>query len=109
MKKSLALFLTLAYLTAGGLWAKPIDLTAGFGRGQRVLLDPGRVEVMAQVTLNGKLCGMLWMPPYTLDVTDDLMSGSNTFEVKVTSTSTGKPALGGVQLRTPARLEINTF
>ncbi|NJL19009.1 MAG: hypothetical protein HC901_01490 [Bdellovibrionaceae bacterium] len=79
------------------------DLPDGFGKGQRVLLDLGRVEVMAQVTLNGKLCGMLWMPPYTLDVTDDLKPGSNTLEVKVTSTSTGKPVLGEVQLRTHTR------
>lgn len=83
------------------------DLSAAFGKGQRVLLDLGQVEVMAKITLNGKTFDTLWMPPFTLDVTDALKSGKNTLKVLVTSTSKGQPKLGQVvQLKTLTRMPI---
>lgn len=66
-----------------------------------MILDLGNVEIMAQVTLNGKTYDTLWMPPFTLDVTDALKSGTNRLAVRVTSTTAGKPKLGEtVQLKT---------
>ena len=47
------------------------------------LLDLGRVEVMAEVTLNGKSLGILWKPPYRVEVTGALQRGENTLEIKV--------------------------
>ncbi len=77
------------------------ELPKAFGTDQRVILDLGKVEVMAQVTLNGKTYDTLWMPPFALDVTDALNSGKNSMEVRVTSTTKGKPKLGEtVQLKT---------
>jgi len=84
------------------------ELPAEFGKGQRILLDLGRVEVMAKVTLNGKVYNTLWMPPFELDVTDALKAGQNTLSVLVTSTSQKKPTLGSeVQLRTVTRTTID--
>ena len=76
---------------------------AGFGKGQKIELDLGHVEVMAKVTLNGKEFETLWMPPFALDVTDALKTGDNKLTVLVTSTSQGKPKLGDVKLRTVSR------
>ena len=73
---------------------------AGFGKGQKIELDLGNVEVMAKVKLNGKEFETLWMPPFALDVTDALKTGDNKLTVLVTSTSQGKPKLGDVKLRT---------
>ena len=46
-------------------------------------LDLGKVEVMADVTLNGKSLGILWKPPYRVDVTKALKDGENVLELKV--------------------------
>ncbi len=85
------------------------NLPSGFaGKGQRVYLDLGKVEIMAQVTLNGKTSDTLWMPPFVVDVTDALKTGTNQLAVRVTSTSEGKPRIGGpVQLKTRVVKELN--
>jgi len=82
------------------------SVPSGFGKGQKVELELGKVEVMARVTLNGKAFETLWMPPFALDVTEALKTGDNTLTVLVTSTSQGKPAMGDVKLRTIATERI---
>jgi len=76
------------------------SVPADFGKGQKIELDLGKVEVMAQVTLNGKEFETLWMPPFVLVVTEALKTGENKLKVLVTTTSTGKPTLGDVKLKT---------
>ena len=46
-------------------------------------LDLGDVQVMAQVKLNGKDLGVLWKPPFRMDVTGALRAGSNKLEISV--------------------------
>ncbi len=55
------------------------------GGARRIFLDLGRVEVIAQVRLNGRDYGVLWKPPFRLDVTDAMRSGRNELEVLVTN------------------------
>jgi len=79
------------------------ELPVTFGDGQRMILDLGQVQVMARVKLNGKEYDTLWMPPFTLDVTDHIKPGANQLQVLVTSTSMGQPKLG-----TPVQLKAMT-
>lgn len=81
-------------------------IPADFGKGQKVALDLGNVEVMAKVTLNGKEFDTLWMPPFMVDVTDAMKAGENKLQVLVTSTSKGKPKLGDVALNTVSRVIV---
>lgn len=60
----------------------PFQRTAA--RGVRVHLDLGRVADLAEVILNGAELGVLWHPPYRLDVTEHLRA-ENELEVKVTN------------------------
>jgi (4-O-methyl)-D-glucuronate---lignin esterase len=54
-----------------------------FGENRRIKLDLGAVEVMAEVTLNGQPMGVLWKPPFEIDVTSILLKGQNSLEIKV--------------------------
>jgi len=53
------------------------------GEGRRICLDLGKVQVMATVKLNGKDLGVLWKPPYRVDVTGVLRAGDNALEIGV--------------------------
>lgn len=53
--------------------------------GRRVLLDLGRVEVVAEVILNEKVLGTVWKEPYCLDATKAIRLGKNTLIVRVSN------------------------
>jgi hypothetical protein len=50
---------------------------------QDLYLDLGKVAVTAEVRLNGKNLGILWKPPFRVNVTDTVKTGANTLEVTV--------------------------
>ena len=54
--------------------------------GQRLFLDLGKVVNLAEVTVNGKNLGVLWKPPYLVEVTDVVKAGGNTLRIDVTNT-----------------------
>ena len=49
-------------------------------------VDLGKVHDLARVTLNGKNLGVLWHPPFTLDLSPALKPGKNHLEIAVTNT-----------------------
>lgn len=50
---------------------------------RRLFLDLGRVQVIAELKLNGRDLGILWKPPFRADITDAVKPGANALEVKV--------------------------
>jgi hypothetical protein len=48
-----------------------------------IWLDLGDVQVMAQVKLNGHDLGILWKPPFRVNVTDALKRGRNVLQIRV--------------------------
>ena len=53
---------------------------------KQLMLDLGKVGMIAEVTLNGQKLRTLWCSPYALDISKYVKSGENTLQVKVTST-----------------------
>jgi hypothetical protein len=49
----------------------------------QIFLDLGKVAVIAEVTLNGKGLGILWKPPFRVEVTDAVTAGENLLELRV--------------------------
>ena len=57
----------------------PAMITAG----TCLALDLGQVAIMARVTLNGKDLGILWKPPYCVDITAAAVAGDNHLDIAV--------------------------
>jgi len=48
-------------------------------------LDLGKVDIMARVLVNGKDLGVLWKPPFRIDISNAVRKGSNKLEIRVTN------------------------
>ena len=48
-----------------------------------VFLDLGNVLEMAEVRLNGKSLGVVWAPPFRVDITSAIQEGENVLEIRV--------------------------
>jgi len=55
-------------------------------QGDRLFLDLGRLANLAEVTVNGKNLGVLWKPPFAVEVTNDVQAGKNTLTIAATNT-----------------------
>lgn len=72
------------YFSGQATYGTTITLPGGMlGKDRRITLDLGKVQVIARVKVNGKDLGILWKPPYRVDVTSALKAGGNTLEISV--------------------------
>jgi hypothetical protein len=61
-----------------------------FRPNERIFLNLGGVNDLAEVSINGRALGILWKSPYQLDVTSALRPGANQLEIKVTNEWTNR-------------------
>jgi hypothetical protein len=74
------------YFSGTATYSNQISVPAGAtSGGKRLYLDLGWVHVIAQVRINGRDLGLLWKPPFRLDITGAVRSGENKLEVLVTN------------------------
>lgn len=74
------------YFSGTGTYTNTLLVPAiWFGKGDRLWLDLGEVCELAEIRVNGKDLGIVWHPPFRVEVTDVLKPGANTLEVKVTN------------------------
>ena len=72
------------YFSGVATYHRQFEIPAGMlGKGRRLYLDLGRVAVMARVIINGHDLGILWKPPFSVDITDAVRIGQNKLEVRV--------------------------
>lgn len=58
---------------------------AMLGKNRSLWLDLGRVKEVAEMKLNGKDLGILWKPPFRVDITGAARAGKNRLEVRITN------------------------
>ncbi len=76
----------IKYFSGTASYHKTLQIPAEMvGAGRHLYLDLGDVQVIAQVALNGKSLGILWKPPYRVEITPAARSGANDLEVRVTN------------------------
>ena len=90
---------TATYATDVKIPAKP--------SGRRLYLDLGAVKEIAEVKLNGKALGILWKPPFRVDISAAARPGRNRLEVKITNLWPNR-LIGDQQLPEAKRLTWTT-
>ena len=73
----------IRYYSGEAVYRKTFTVASKNLTHNRQILELGKVAVMAEVELNGHNLGILWKPPFRLDVSDVLKSGENELEVRV--------------------------
>jgi hypothetical protein len=74
------------YFSGTATYSHPLEVPADFlGGGKRVVLDLGRVEVIASVRVNGRDLGVVWKEPYRLDITAAVHAGANDLQILATN------------------------
>jgi hypothetical protein len=74
------------YFSGTATYLKTFNWVPGARTGKQkteTWLDLGDVQVMARVKLNGQDLGVLWKPPFRVNITDALKRGGNTLEIGV--------------------------
>ena len=67
-------------------YARQLDVPADrLAPGARLYLDLGTVRHFAEPVVNGASLGILWKPPFRVDVTEHVKPGANRLEVRVTN------------------------
>ena len=76
----------IKHFSGTAVYKKQFDVPADrLGKDKAVCLDLGDVQVMAEVIINGKNLGILWKPPFKIDISGLLKRKDNQLEVRVTN------------------------
>ncbi len=74
------------YFSGTATYTKEFEIQSSDLRtNQSLWLDLGRVKNLAEVWVNGKPLGILWKPPFRVDITDAAHVGKNKLEIKITN------------------------
>jgi hypothetical protein len=74
------------YFSGTATYTRTLTIPQAWKRGAaRLMLDLGDVRELAEVSVNGKSVGVLWHPPYRIDLTNTLRRGNNRLELRVTN------------------------
>ena len=86
-----ALRVDLDFGEPAGLEPAPPPPTGLLGHSYRARTSPP-VGVVAEVAVNGVRCGVVWAPPYVVDVTAAVRPGRNQIEITVANTAANRLA-----------------
>jgi hypothetical protein len=94
----------IRYYSGTATYEKTFNLPQTLARShQHVWLDLGNVHEVAEVRLNGKSLGILWAPPFRVDLSGALKAADNTLAIEVVNFWPNR-IIGDLSQPTPARL-----
>jgi hypothetical protein len=97
------------YFSGRAGYKKTIQVPSSLlAKGSRAYLDLGAVEVIAAVRLNGQDLGILWKPPFRVEITGVARPGDNLLEVAVTNLWPNR-LIGDAQLPDDCQWEKDTL
>jgi alpha-L-rhamnosidase len=64
-------------------YKKSFDVPESLTKGKRLFLELGDLAEIAEVTLNGKRLGLVWLPPYRIEISGAVRTGENQLEIRV--------------------------
>jgi len=76
----------IKYFSGTATYLKSFEVSEAWLKGgSRIELSLGEIRNVAEVTVNGKPLGILWKPPYRVDVTGLLKPGKNELKIDITN------------------------
>lgn len=77
----------IRYFSGIARYEKDVEIPQRWLRdNSRLYLDLGQIWCIGEVFLNGQSVGIVWKPPYRVDITDAVKTGSNRLEVEIANT-----------------------
>jgi hypothetical protein len=77
----------IRYFSGIARYKKEIEISRKLLRdNSRLYLDLGQIWCIGEVFLNGKSAGIVWKPPYRVEITEAVKTGSNILEIEVANT-----------------------
>ena len=75
----------IRFYSGTATYDKSFDLpqSAIGNRQSKIYLDLGNLRELAEVEVNGQTCGITWSPPFRVDITGAVKSGTNKLEIAV--------------------------
>jgi hypothetical protein len=64
-------------------YRKTFELPESLAKQQRLFLQLGDLAEIAEITLNGKKLGLVWLPPYRIEISGAARAGANQLEIRV--------------------------
>ncbi|WP_175416224.1 glycosyl hydrolase [Aggregatimonas sangjinii] len=81
---------SIRFYSGTAIYRKSVAIPKKLKDGDRAVLHLGEVKIAAEVIVNGKSAGVLWMAPFTLDISKYLQKGDNNLEIRVTNLWTNR-------------------
>jgi hypothetical protein len=76
----------IRYFSGTAVYLQTFQFNNTSSSSSRIYLDLGKIAEVAEVWLNGKTAGIVWTPPYRVDITDIVRSGTNMLKIEVANT-----------------------
>ena len=77
---------SVKYYSGTAVYSREFNIDSDLAEDNQVFLEFTDIQETARVFINGKDCGIVWLPPYRVNITPYIKTGSNEIMVKAINT-----------------------